>query len=146
MNRLIKAVDELALSYKEDFFIQRGNSTYVPKNCKYADFMDAEAYNKKISECSVLVTHAGVGTIISGTNVGKPIVVVPRSRRFGEHVDDHQSEIANAFSSKGLVLCCQNIDELGDYIEKARSYDFQPYELKGGNIEKTIMDYIDIFE
>lgn len=146
MNRLVKAVDEIAPDFGEDFFIQTGSSTYQPKNCEHKDFIDVNAYNQKISECSVLVTHAGVGTIISGLSKGKPVVVVPRANKYGEHVDDHQCQIADAFSSKGLVLCCQDVSELGDYIEKARSYDFKPYELKGGNIEETIMKFIDIFD
>ena len=146
MNRLIKAVDEMASGYSEEFFVQTGSSNYTPRNCSYKDFMDAETYNKKIAECSVLVTHAGVGTIISGISLGKLVVVVPRASEFGEHVDDHQSQIADAFSSKGLVLCCKDVSKLGEYIEKARSYDFKPYELKGGNIEETIMRFIDIFD
>lgn len=146
MNRLIKAVDELAPGFGEEFFVQTGSSNYVPMNCDHKDFMDAEAYNKKISECSVLVTHAGVGTIISGISLGKPVVVVPRASELGEHVDDHQSQIAEAFSTKGLVLCCKDVSELGEFIEKAKHFDFKPYELKGGNIEETIMRFIDIFD
>ena len=146
MNRLIKAVDELAPGYPEEFFIQTGSSTYIPKNCEYVDFMDSIAYNKKISECSVLVTHAGVGTIISGISLRKPVVVVPRSSKYGEHVDEHQSQIAEAFSSKGLVLCCHDTAYLEEYIEEARTFDFQPYELKGRNVEKTIMRFIEIIE
>lgn len=146
MNRLIKAVDKIAPKYGEEFFIQTGSSTYTPKHCGHKDFMDAESYNKRIAECSVLVTHAGVGTIISGLSLGKPVVVVPRASEYGEHVDDHQCQIADAFSKKGLVLCCRDVSKLGEYIEKARTYDFKPYEKKGGNIEETIMRFIDIFD
>ena len=146
MNRLVKAADELALVLSEDIYIQKGHSDYVPKNCAYADFMDADEYNKKIAECSILITHAGVGTIITGINCGKPIIVVPRKNRYAEHVDDHQSQIAKAFSSKGCVLCCEEVSELKDYIDKARTFDFKPYELRGGNIEETIMRFINIFD
>lgn len=148
MNRLVKAVDELAgnNTVGEEFFIQIGSSTYKPKNCKYVDFIDSEEYAKKISECSILITHAGVGTIITGTNAKKPVIVVPRQSRFGEHVDDHQGEIANAFSSKGCVLSCKNVDELGDYIEKAKTYDFKPYVVKGGNIEDIILNFMGMFD
>ena len=102
--------------------------------------------NKKIAECSVLITHAGVGTIISGINSKKPIIVVPRKNKYLEHVDDHQCQIAEAFSSKGCVLKCEEVTELKDYIDKARTFDFKPYELKGGNIEETIMRFINIFD
>ncbi|WP_278246513.1 PssE/Cps14G family polysaccharide biosynthesis glycosyltransferase [Butyrivibrio sp. VCB2006] len=146
MNRLVKAVDELAAQMTEEIFVQRGWSDYTPTNCGYTDFMDVDEYNKKIAECSVLITHAGVGTIISGINAKRPIVVVPRKNKYAEHVDDHQCQIANAFSSKGCVLCCEEVTELKDYIDKARTFDFKPYELKGGNIEETIMRFINIFD
>ena len=146
MNRLVKAADELAEQISEEVFVQKGWSDYVPKHCRYTDFMDVTDYNRQISECSVLVTHAGVGTIVYGINAGKPIVVVPRLNKYLEHVDDHQLQIAEAFSSKGCVLCCEEVDRLKEFIDKARNYDFKPYELSGGNIEKTIMNFINIFE
>lgn len=146
MNRLVKAVDEIAGQSSEEFFIQKGCSDYVPKNCKYTDFMDADEYNRSIAQCSILITHAGVGTIITGINCKKPIIVVPRKNKYAEHVDDHQGQIANAFSKKGCVLCCEEVDNLKDYIDKARTFDFKPYELSGGNIEETIMRFINIFD
>ena len=146
MNRLVKAVDEIATDLSEEVFIQRGKSDYVPKNCKYTDYVDAKEYSKLIEECSILITHAGVGTIIEGINKGKPIIVVPRKNKYAEHVDDHQCQIANAFSTKGCVLSCEDVTKLKDYIDKARTFDFKPYELRGGNIEETIMRFINIFD
>ena len=146
MNRLIKAVDEIALSVKEEIFIQRGFSDYVPKNCKYVDFLDADKYDEKISKCSILITHAGVGTIITAINNKKPIIVVPRMNKYLEHVDDHQCQIASAFSSKGCVLECRDTNRLKEYIDKAKSFDFQPYKLGESNIEETIIDFINIFD
>lgn len=146
MNRLVKAADELALKTGREVFIQKGHSDYIPKNCKYTDFMDATEYNKNIAECDVLITHAGVGTIISGINSKKPIIVVPRMNKYAEHVDDHQCQIAEAFSSKGCVLSCTEVDKLEEYIEKAETFDFKPYKLSEGSIEETIMDFINIFD
>ncbi len=148
MNRLVKAIDELSEKgvVSEDFLIQTGASTYKPKHCKYVDFMDTKEYAENIRKCSLLITHAGVGTIITGKNANKPVIVVPRLNKYGEHVDDHQREIAEAFSNKNCVLCCEDTDKLGEYIEKARNYDFQPYEVKGGNVEEIIMNFMNMFD
>ena len=81
-----------------------------------------------------------------GLEAGRSMVIVPRDPAYKEHVDDHQRQIANAFSSKGCVLCCEEVTELRDYIDKARTFDFKPYELRGGNIEETIMRFINIFD
>lgn len=148
MNRLVKAIDELSEKnvVPDEFFIQTGASTYKPKHCKYVDFMDSKEYAKKIQECDLLITHAGVGTIITGKNANKPVIVVPRLSEFGEHVDDHQREIAEAFSNKKCVLSCENVEELLNYIEKSKTFDFKPYEVKGGNVEDIILKFMNMFE
>lgn len=88
MDRLIQAVDELAESVSEEIFVQTGNSTYVPKHCSSKSFVDAQEFQRRIEECSVLITHSGVGTIMRGIRAGKTVVVVPRWARYHEHVDD----------------------------------------------------------
>lgn len=146
MNRLVKAADKLPERISEDIFIQKGASDYVPKNCRYTNYLSTDEYDRNIRECSLLITHAGVGTIIAGVNLGKPVIVVPRRNKFLEHVDDHQCQIAQAFSSKECVLECEDVDELEYYIDKARTFKFKPYELSNGSMEETIMDFINIFE
>ncbi len=147
MNRLIKAVDDIAGSGKvaEDFFVQTGVSTYKPRNCQYVDFLDTDKYVENIQKCSVLITHAGVGSIDAGIKAGKPVVVVPRLARYGEHVDDHQTQIASAFAEKGCVLYCDDLGQLLDYIEKSRSFEFKNYNVKRGNVEETILRFMSMF-
>ena len=65
MNRLVEAVDKIAPQLEEEVFIQTGSSAYVPVNCRYADFVDSEKFNGMIEECSILITHSGVGSIMS---------------------------------------------------------------------------------
>lgn len=145
MNRLVEVMDKAAIELGEEVFIQTGNSTYEPKNCKWQAFVDSKRFQEMIKNCSMLVTHAGVGTIMTGINAKKPIVVVPRLAEFGEHVDDHQKEIADAFEEKGFVLACKSIDKLIECIQNARKYDFQPYVFKGGKIEDIILGFIELF-
>lgn len=146
MNRLMKAVDDLAPEMNEEIYIQSGNSTYKPEHCTAQAFMSPEEYKNKIESCSLLITHAGVGTIITGLDAHKPVIVVPRLASMHEHVDDHQIQIAEAFSSKKCVLYCNELTRLREFIDEARVYHFEPYEVKGGNIESLIMDFIGLFE
>jgi UDP-N-acetylglucosamine--N-acetylmuramyl-(pentapeptide) pyrophosphoryl-undecaprenol N-acetylglucosamine transferase len=57
-----------------------------------------------IREADVLVAHAGVGTALAALEVGKCPVLVPRRLAHGEHVDDHQIQIAGELDSRGLAL------------------------------------------
>ncbi|MBQ9118874.1 MAG: glycosyl transferase [Lachnospiraceae bacterium] len=143
MNRLIQAADELAQTVSEEIFVQCGNSSYQPKHCKYSAFVDTTQFAKMIQECSVLITHSGVGTIMTGIQAKRPIVVVPRLKKYNEHVDDHQLQIAEAFEEQGCVLCCREVAELKQYIEKAKSFAFQPYTAPESKVENLILDFIE---
>ena len=146
MNRLVEAADKMAEQIDEEVFVQIGNSTYIPKNCKYSQFVDSTSFKEMIGECSVLVTHAGVGSIMTGINANKPVVVVPRLKEFNEHVDEHQLEIAQAFAGKDCVLYCDDVKQLSYYVEKARTYKFKPYIVHGGKIEDIILNFMKIFD
>lgn len=55
-------------------------------------------------EADVVVTHAGVGSALAAMRAGRRAIYVPRRRRHGEHVDDHQVEMARELNRRGLVL------------------------------------------
>lgn len=74
-----------------------------------------------IRDADVLVAHAGVGTALAALEVGKCPILVPRRVSHGEHVDDHQIQIAGELSRRGLALTC-DADELTlDHLLEAAS-------------------------
>lgn len=89
---------------KETVFAQIGYSDYRPQNYEFIDFLPKDKFEEKIEECSLLITHSGVSSIISGLNKNKPIIVYPRLKKYKEHVDDHQLEIAKSFADLNYVL------------------------------------------
>ncbi len=145
MNRLVQAADDLAKKLDEEIFVQTGHSGYTPVNCGHTQFMNEADYNNRIKNCRILVTHAGVGTIISGLTAGKPVIVVPRLKKFNEHVDDHQLQIAEAFAKKKNVLSCPDVEELEKFIKKAETFTFEPYVVHGGKIEDIVQNFVDMF-
>lgn len=143
-NRLLEKMDELVSQgiIRESILAQRGNSDYVPKNYKYVDFVDKKQFEEWIEDCDVLVTHSGVGTILAGKSHGKPVIVFPRLKKYGEHVDDHQLDIARAFDKKNLVFMCGENDDLGRLIEKARNHCFDEYVSQRTKMVQLIETYI----
>ena len=146
MNRLVQAVDRMAPTMDEEIFIQFGNSTYQPVHCQAAEFVDKEQFKQLIKECTLLITHAGIGTIMMGINEAKPIIVVPRRAEYQEHVDNHQEEIAEAFAGKNYVVNCSQVSELPRYIERARLSEFSPYIGQGEKMEDIVLDFVKRFE
>lgn len=57
-----------------------------------------------LGEADVVISHAGVGSALAAMQAGKRALYVPRRRAFGEHVDDHQVEMARELESRRLVV------------------------------------------
>jgi UDP-N-acetylglucosamine transferase subunit ALG13 len=57
-----------------------------------------------ISTADAVVSHSGIGSAIAMLEFGRCPLLVPRERRFGEHVDDHQQQIADELSARGLAV------------------------------------------
>lgn len=68
------------------------------RNVPYAEMQQA------MQEADLVISHAGVGTALAAMRAGKRAIFVPRRRRHGEHVDDHQAAIADELHGRGLVL------------------------------------------
>jgi UDP-N-acetylglucosamine transferase subunit ALG13 len=62
-------------------------------------------------EADVAIAHAGVGSALSAFEVGKCPLLVPRRVAYGEHVDDHQIQVAGELSERGLAISVE-ADEL----------------------------------
>lgn len=143
-NRLLEQIDKLIELKKisEDVFAQIGHSTYKPKNFSFTDFLNKDEFEEKMSCCDLLITHSGVGTIISGMNKNKKIIVYPRLKKYGEHIDNHQLEIAEAFADKRYVLLCGENDNLEEVIRESQEFKFEKYISHNKIILKTINDFI----
>lgn len=143
-NRLLKQVDDLLGEGKLNatVFAQVGNSDYTPRNYTYQKFLNKEDFEKQIQTCDVLITHSGVGSIVTGIQSNKPVVVYPRLKKYGEHIDDHQVEIAKAYSKKGYIILCSEFDRLEDKIEEAKSFRMKQYISSREEINTLIDHYL----
>lgn len=89
--RLVKAIDQYAAIYPNvEIFGQIGPSSYIPSNFEYKNFISKNEYDEKFNSASLIISHAGMGTIISSLICNKPVIVLPRLASIGEHRNDHQ--------------------------------------------------------
>ena len=90
-DRLVRAVDEWAELHPEaHVFGQIGATDYRPSNFEWERSISPTQFEARISACETVVAHAGMGTIISGIEWGKRVLVMPRLAEHGEHRNDHQ--------------------------------------------------------
>lgn len=143
-NRLLEELDQAVAKDRisEEIFAQIGHSTYRPSNFQYDEFLPQTKFHACIEQCDLLITHGGVGTIVSGLKHSKPVIVVPRLAEYEEHIDDHQLQIARSFAEKNYVLLYQKGDNWSNLIGKAKTHQFQPYVSQNEQVVRTIMDYI----
>ena len=142
--RLLDKIDsEISLgNIKDKVVVQSGYTKYESKNMDIIDLMPMDLFNKNISECDILITHGGVGTILDGLKLGKKIIAFPRLSKYQEHVNDHQVEIINEFYECGYILTGE-IDDLVSLIDKCKVFNPKSYTSNNYKFNKLIRDYID---
>jgi beta-1,4-N-acetylglucosaminyltransferase len=125
-DRLVKAVDKAIESVEldEEIYAQVGDSSYRPRNFKTVSYMDKKEYDEFVKKASGLISHAGMGSIMMALNSSKPLLVMPRLKKYGEVVNDHQLSIAGKFEKLGHILVAYNEDELLDKLTQLK--DFVP--------------------
>lgn len=144
-NRLVKKIDELVSEgeIKDKVFAQIGYSDYEPQNYEFKKFLDREEFAEKIEEADVVITHGGTGAIIGAVKKGKKVIAVPRLAKYGEHVDNHQTQIIDQFKELNLIEECRNLEKLEYDIENAVGKKYNSYI---SNTDKIIDDIIGFIE
>ena len=128
-DRLVKMVDRAVNDHASIYtaYGQTGYSTYTPVSFKSKPFLQRDEFDSLIRDSDLIITHGGVSTIVTGLKYKKKIIVVPRLQKYGEHVDDHQKQICDAFGEKGFVLTVNDGDDIWEAIQKSEHFHFQPY-------------------
>ena len=132
---------------KDKVVVQAGfSSDYKSKDMEIFDLIPMDEFEKLIEECDLLITHGGVGSIISGLKNDKKVIAAARLKKYGEHTNDHQLQIIENFSKEGYILSLENFDELDKVIEKSKK--FKPKKYKSNTkkfinlISKKVDDYV----
>lgn len=121
-DRLIRAIDEWAgASGKTDIFAQTGQSDYRARYIRTERFLDATEFRERVEAASLVISHAGMGSIITALELGKRLIVMPRLARFGEHRNDHQLATAKRFGEQGAIMVAFTEQELVDKLDRLQS-------------------------
>jgi beta-1,4-N-acetylglucosaminyltransferase len=110
--RLVHAMDAIAEATGERVLMQVGMSKVLPTHCEHFDFKPHDEILALQAKARVIVCHAGIGATIDALHARRPFIVAPRLKRFGEHLNDHQLEIAEAVARRGWGRMVVDMDEL----------------------------------
>lgn len=133
-DRLIRAVDQWIseCSLTEEVFAQIGNGVYQPQNCEYIPFLTPAEFKSRFANARVVVSHAGMGTIITSLEMRKPIVVMPKRASLGEQRNEHQLATVRHFRRSRQVLVADSELELGNVLDKVLAADVDDSAAAGG--------------
>lgn len=117
-NRLIREMDLIAKESDEEVLIQNGYSTYVPKYAKFKKFMNYEEMNENYGKARIIITHGGPSSFIDAVQIGKIPIVVPRQKKYGEHINNHQVDFCRKVEEKdNNIIVLLDEEKLGSTIK-----------------------------
>lgn len=120
--RMIGAVVDWAKARgRKDFFIQHAGYSGDLAGLPNADFIDAATSARRLAEADVVVAHAGMGTILSCLELGKPCIIVPRIAALGEHRNEHQTATARRFENRSGIFIAWKEGEIAGFLDRASS-------------------------
>ncbi len=119
-DRLVRTVDECASVIGQDIFGQIGETDLRPSSIEYENFLDPDLFNEKFMAAELIVAHAGMGTIITALELGKPIIVMPRQAALGEHRNDHQFATAKKFLKLDYISVASDEVELKNKLTNSK--------------------------
>lgn len=120
-NRLLEKIDQLveAGEITDRVFAQIGQSEYEPKNYEWKRFLDRDEFASYQSEATLIISHAGTGALIGALKKEKQVIAVPRLSKYGEHIDDHQTQISGVLSEEGYLREVLDMEQLGETVRLA---------------------------
>jgi UDP-N-acetylglucosamine transferase subunit ALG13 len=115
-------MDEIAGKIDEEVIMQIGYTKYKPKNSQYFDFAGYSKIKQLNNDARIVVSHAGVGSIITAFEQKTHLIIVPRLKKYDEVVDDHQLEIARELSKNPNVTILYDVENLDDFLKTDFSF------------------------
>ena len=143
--RLLKALDKAVAKgkIKEKIIVQAGCTEYKSKNMEIFDLTSPEELDKLVKKCSLLITHGGVGSILTGIKYNKPIIAAARLSEYREHTNNHQKQIIKEFVKSGYILELKDFDNLDKLIKQAKKFKPKEFKSNTNKFIKNIENYIE---
>ena len=98
-----------------------GPNSYRPQNFEWAQKISPDDFTRRVKDATVVVGHAGMGSLITAMTFRKPTVIMARRAHLGEHRNDHQQATLERFKSRGGIFAVANAIELATRLNSILS-------------------------
>ena len=114
---------------KDEVIVQAGSTKYKSKKMQLFDLISQETFSDYMQKADIIITHGGVGSIVTALNFEKKVIAAPRLAQFGEHVNDHQVEFTKSVAERMQnIIPIENVNKLEQVI-----FDYNDIVEKMGN-------------
>lgn len=128
----------------DEVYVQAGCTKFSSKDMHLFDLMPMDKFDDLMNKADLVITHGGVGNIISALKKKKKIIACPRLSKYKEHINDHQKQIIDNFSKKGFLLALD--DDFSNFEEillKVKTFKAKEFQSNTSNMIKLVEELID---
>ena len=141
-DRLLNAILESDFIKNNDVYVQLGYTKGTYKGIHCQEYYTEEELIHQIEIADLIITHAGVGAIVSALKQKKRVIVVPRLGKFKEQNNDHQVQIMDRFDKQGYIIPCTDLTKLDEIVNNAYKFKLLEYKTEKQGIIAEISDFI----
>jgi UDP-N-acetylglucosamine transferase subunit ALG13 len=127
---------------KDDVVVQAGCTKFESDQMKIFDLIPTDEFSDLVKKCDILITHGGVGSIITGLKNNKKVIAAARLKKYAEHTNDHQLQILENFDKEKYIIYLKDINKLSESIKKAKSFKPRKYTSNTHNMIDLLENYI----
>ncbi|GAB2873066.1 hypothetical protein GCM10027277_47920 [Pseudoduganella ginsengisoli] len=122
-DRMVSAIDLWAERTKPDadIFAQIGDSQYRPRAMRYTKALTPAEFSQTVAQADVIVAHAGMGSVLTGMELGKPLVLMPRRGDLQETRNDHQIATAHWLAQRPGIFVAEQDEDLPAALAAAQA-------------------------
>lgn len=143
--RLLDEIERLKKEkiINDEIVVQAGLTKYKSENMEIHGLIQVDELMKLMKKSDLVITHGGVGSILSALQLDKKVIAIPRLAEYGEHTNDHQIQIVNEFFNTGYILKCDNPSDLESVLKELKKFKPEKYKSNNKKFVKLLEDYID---
>lgn len=139
--RMLEYLEKMDI--KEEVFIQSGNTEFKSEKYKITQFLSPSEFEECIEKSDLIITHGGVGSILTALKRKKKVIVMARLQEYNEHNDNHQLEICEKLQKDNYLISCKTFEEFKNAIENYKNVELKEYKFDNSNLLNFISETID---
>lgn len=116
-----RLIDYIETAKLKTVIMQNGYTKYEGTQIKCLGFISPKDMLKYSKKADYVITHAGI-TIIELLEQNKKVLVVPREKRYKEHINNHQFEICEALEKEGYILVAHSEEEFLKKVKEIETF------------------------